>query len=313
MFFILFFLIAAAAAFLTFKQLSGRPNFDARNPLSYVAVAGVFAGVLIILNIQPFRVERVDAGNVGIKVHLLGEQRGVGQYEYKTGYVFYNKWTSNIVQIEITQQQAHFDNQKVTTYGGFVADIRPSFNYAVKAGNAGDMYVNLRKPLKQIEKEWLNTAIATTINDVSNKWKIDSIFTRRQEFEANIQMEINKKVGKWFDVSQLRTNMIPPPALVNAINAKTQATQEVQVAEQRKKVAIAEGITAVARARADSSVLVTRAAAEAKSNQLRQASITDNLLKQQAIEAWKSGGALVPQYVSGDTKGMIWSMPMQTK
>ena len=309
MFYLLAFIIAIAAAFLVLKRSTAGKTKDQVQPSDLVAPVLTFIGIMFVFFIQPYNCELIDAGNVGIKISKIGDNRGVGNYEYKSGYVFYNQWTSRVEEISITQQQAHYENQQVTTYGGFVANIKPSFNYSVKAGNAGDMYVNLRKPLKQIEDEWLSTAVVTAINDVSNRWKIDSIFTRRQEFEANIQLEINKKVGKWFTISQLRTNMIPPAALVNAINAKTQATQEVQVAEQRKKVAQAEGITKRAEAQADSIVLVTRAAAEARANQLKQAVLTPMLLKQQWISAWEKGGSQVPTFISGSTQGMIFQMP----
>ena len=51
---------------------------------------GIFLLGLIISSVQPFALERVDAGHVGIKVNLTGDKRGVSSYEYKTGWVMYN-------------------------------------------------------------------------------------------------------------------------------------------------------------------------------------------------------------------------------
>jgi len=307
---IFYILVAAVAAYLTFRSVTnGMTNIDPRDTPSVIAKpAGAFIVTLILFGIQPFTLEIIDNGNVGLKVSRIGNDRGVGNYEYKSGIVIYNTWTSRIVEVPITQQQVHYEKQIVTTYGGYPADIAPSFNYSAKPGSVGEMYTELKQPLSEIEKKWLNTAVVTAINDVSNRWKIDSIFTKRQAFEIEIFKEINTKVGKWFTLSQLRTNMVPPDDLIETIRNKTKAVQEIQVAEQRKKVADAEGYTRRAVAKADSIVLVTRAAAEAKANNLRQAVLTPMLLRQQWIEAWEKGGSKVPVYVGGSGQGQIWNM-----
>ncbi len=68
---------------------------------------------------------------------------------------------------------------------------------------------------------WLKNAIVGAVNDVANTWSVDSIFNHRENFESNIVVECNKRLIKWFDVSQLRTNITPPVALQESIIAKT--------------------------------------------------------------------------------------------
>lgn len=265
----------------------------------------IFLGIVAIWLIQPYSLKVIQAGNVGIKVSLLGDDRGVGKYEYRSGLVVYNSWTEKVEEIPLTQQHVEYEQQETPSHGGLPVKISPKFNYSVIAGNAGDMYVNLRKPLEQIEKQWLSTAVLQAVTDVTNKWKVDSIFTHKEAFETNITTEANKRVGKWFKLSQLRTNILPPPSLISSIQDKTKAIQDVQVAEQRKLVAIAQGITKRENAKADSAVRVIAAAADARSNNLRQASLTPMLIQQQYIEAWRAGGSQVPQIVSGNGGFML--------
>jgi len=54
-----------------------------------IGIASAIIG-LVLSFIQPFSLERIDAGNKGLKVNLTGSDRGVSSYQYKTGWVFYN-------------------------------------------------------------------------------------------------------------------------------------------------------------------------------------------------------------------------------
>lgn len=252
---------------------------------------------LLIGFIQPYSLERVDASGVGFKVHLTGEARGTDKYEYKTGWVTYNTWSDQFVEIKTSQQHIEYDTISVITKGGFMAKITPSFNYSVVAANAADMYVSLREPLEQIEQGWLKNAIYSSVNDVANKWAVDSIFNSREEFEAAIIVECNKRVVKWFTVSQLRSNIIPPPALQAAIEAKTKAIQEVQVAENKKKVAVAEALTNVATAeglakskiataRGDSAQAVITANGQAEAIRIQQKQLTPMYIEWVKATQW---------------------------
>ena len=84
------------------------------------------------------------------------------------------------------------------------------------------------------------------MNDVSNTCEVDSIFNHRQAFEAAIVLECNVRLSKWFNVSQLRTNIVPPDALQESIIAKTKAIQQAEASEQQAIAAISEGRRKVA-------------------------------------------------------------------
>ncbi|HYJ37468.1 MAG TPA: hypothetical protein VEV87_02585, partial [Chitinophagaceae bacterium] len=116
--------------------------------------------------------------------------------------------------------------------------------------------------------------------------------------------EANRRVSKWFIISQLRTNITPPQALQQSIEAKTKAIQEVQVAENQKLVAIAEGEKRIAQARADSAALVIQAAGEAESIRRKQVSLNQNYIDYLKVQKWDGK---LPQVQSG-SNGLLFQI-----
>lgn len=299
------FLIAGAMFYLNKENIfkedphlhSTRFNIKAALP-SFITFVAIFITALI----QPYKIEKIDAGHVGIKVNLIGSNRGVTNYQYKTGWVVYNKWIEGVWEFPTYQQHVEYPEQVVITKGGFSATIKPTFNYSLIPSATGDMFVNLRLSLKQVEDGWLKTAIVGSVNDVANKWTVDSIFNNRESFEMSIAAECNKRVSKWFDVSQLRTNIVPPPALQKAIEDKTKAIQDVQVAENQKQVAIANGQKKIAIAKADSADAVIRASADARVMQLKQMQLTPLYVRYLEIQKWNGE---YPKTMLGSGTGVI--------
>lgn len=278
--------------FATRKKMYGEPVKDRYGDMDIPfnvmwlvkPIALVVFGIIISL-IQPVVVERVDAGHVGIKVNLTGDDRGVSSYEYETGWVFYITWFEDLYEFPTFQQHIEYGNQQVITKGGFSATINPTFNYSLKPDAVGDMFSALRLDVKSIEQGWLKTAIVGSVNDVANRWTVDDIFNKREEFEQAITTECNKRVSKWFTVSQLRTNITPPPALQDAITEKTRAIQEAQAKDQaavtaeseaRRKIAVAKGDSAeaVINASGRANARLIEAESEAKAIKLKQSEVS---------------------------------------
>jgi regulator of protease activity HflC (stomatin/prohibitin superfamily) len=272
-----------------FLIVAGIKFFNAINndsaPGIRTAIAIAVVGVIVAF-VQPYSIEKIDSGYKGLKVSLVGSQRGVTNYQYKTGWVVYNTWTEQVLEFPTYQQHIEYDDQVVITKGGFSATIKPTFNYSLRESNIGDMFVNLRLDIKQVEQGWLKNAIVGAVNDEANKWEVDSIFSHRQEFEAAIVTECNKRLTKWFIVSQLRTNITPPEALQEAIIAKTKAIQQAEASEQQALTAIAEGKRKVAVARADSAETIINAKASALAIELKQQKITPMYIEYLKAQAW---------------------------
>lgn len=275
--------------------------------LLFVLITALISFIIVAIN--PIDVERIDAGHVGIKVSNVGDNRGVGKTEYVTGWVFYNSWISRIYEFPIHQQHIDYESNDIVTKGGFRATIKPSFNYSINSGNVADMFQNLRVGVKEMEQGWLKNAIVGSVNDVANRYTVDSIFNHREEFEADIVKECNKRVSKWFNVSQLRTNIVPPTEISESIIAKTRAIQEVQVAENRRQVAIAEAERKIAEARGDSAQAVIQAAGRAEAIKREQLSLTPLYIDYIKVQKWSGQ---VPTTVAGGS-GLMIQLPKDSK
>ena len=246
----------------------------------------IFIAGIVISMFQPFAIEKVDAGHKGLKINLVGDQRGVSSYQYKTGWVFYNTWTEQVLEFPTYQQHIEYEDQGVILKGGFSATIKPTFNYSLREDAIGDMFVNLRLPINEVERGWLKNAIIGAVNDVANTWEVDSIFNHRQAFESAIVAECNVRLSKWFNVSQLRTNITPPEALQESIIAKTKAIQQAEASEQQAIAAISEGRRKVAVARADSAETVINANAAAKAIKIKQSELSPLYIEYLKANAW---------------------------
>jgi len=271
-------------------------------PLVIKAVVVVLVSFIIGM-INPITVERIDVGNVGLKVNNTGDERGVSKTAYVTGWVFYNNWLSRIKEFPVTQQHIDYEETSIITRGGFQAIIKPSFNWSVNPGNAADMYQNLKQDVDQIKDTWLKNAIIGAVNDIANLYTVDSIFNHRAEFEADIVRECNKRVSKWFNVSQLRTNIVPPKEITQAINAKTAAVQEAQAAIQQKIVAEAQAQTQIAKAKGDSAQAVISASGRAEAVRKEQQYLTPMYIDYIRVQRWD--GKYPTTMLGGNTSTLL--------
>lgn len=302
------FLVIIGVIIAVFQFVSSRSaQTGIRQRRFFLPIATIVIFILLAI-INPFRVERVDAGHVGIKVNLTGDNRGVSKFEYKTGWVIFNSWVSTLYEFPTFQQHIDYPEQSVITKGGFEATIKPSFNYSLNPGKIGEMFQNLRLPVKDVEQGWLKNAIISSVNDVANLYEVDEIFNKRAQFEQSIISECNKRVGQWFNISQLRTNIQPPQALQEAIEKKTKAIQEAQAAENQKFVAIAEAERKIAEARGDSASAVIQAAGEAEAIRRKQLSLTPTYIE--FIKAQKWDGKF-PTTLAGSGTNFLMQLPKQ--
>jgi regulator of protease activity HflC (stomatin/prohibitin superfamily) len=266
--------------FMFLRNVKNEVNMPFLKPVLVVVVG------LLVSGVQPYSLERIDAGNKGIVVNLSGSERGVSNYQYKTGWVVYNTWTTQVLEFPIFQQHIEYDDQSVILKGGFGATIKPTFNYSLREDAIGDMFVNLRRDIKDVEQGWLKNAIIGAVNDVANTWEVDSIFNHRQAFEASIVLECNVRLSKWFNVSQLRTNIVPPDALQESIINKTKAIQQAEASEQQALAAIAEGKRKVAVARADSAETIINAQASALAIKIKQNQLSPLYIEYIKAQNW---------------------------
>jgi len=272
-------------------QNSGTSGF----PLGKLIKAILGLVVLVIIWIlQPFSYENIDAGNVGIKINLYGSDRGVDNITIVTGRVWYNTWTTKIVEFPTFTQSVDYEPFVVTTKDAAEFSVDPKLNYHINPQRVPQIYRQYRKSLQEIEQQFMRNTVYDAYRIVANSFTSDSVMSNRERFEDRIQTILTKNLGKdGFIYDQLTSAISPPASLRQMIDEKNASIQARLKAENEAKQAIAEAQVTKAKAEGAAAALLVKARAESEANRLRQLSLTPLLIQQQMIEKWDGK---LPQY-----------------
>lgn len=261
-----------------------------------IITAVVIAGIIIFF-FSFVGCERIDAGNVGIKVNNAGGERGVSKTEYVTGWVFYSRFLSRIYEFPTFQQHKEYDPFVVPSKGGTIFTVHPSFNYNLNPGEVGTMFQTFRLPLNQLEEGYLKNAVSVTIREVTNTFTVDSVLNNLGNYDAAIVSGLNKKLAPFFTVSTFTSGLQPDEKLAATIAAKADAIQQALRIENEQKAIKAKAENDIIEARRDSAVLVINALSEARAIREKQNALTTEYVEYQKVLKWDGK---LPQVQSGN-------------
>lgn len=263
-----------------------------RQPLLKIIIGIVV--LISLLIIQPITYENIDAGNVGIKINLYGSDRGVDNITIVTGRVWFNSWTTKIVEFPTYTQSVDYEPFVVTTRDAAEFQVDPKLNYHINSAMVPQIYRQYRKDLREIEQQFMRNTIYDAYRIVANSFTSDSVMSNREKFEDRIQIILSKNLVKdGFIYDQLTSAITPPASLRQMIDEKNASIQARLKAENQAKQAIAEAQVIKAKADGEATAVIVRAKAEAEANRLKQQSLTPLLVQQQVIEKWDGK---LPQY-----------------
>lgn len=258
------------------------------NPLK--ALIKLVAGLvifLVVFFIQPFTWENIDAGNTGIKINLYGSDRGVDNITIVTGRVWYNSWTTKIIEFPTFTQNVDYEPFIVNTKDAAEFHVDPKLNYHVNPALVPMIYRQYRKPLNEIEQQFMRNTVYDAYRIVANSFTSDSVMSNREAFENKVQTVLAKSLAKdGFIYDQLTSKLDPPQSLRSMIDAKNASIQARFKAENQAKQAVAEATVIKARAEGEAAATLVRARAESEANKLKQTTLTPLLLQQLWIQKW---------------------------
>jgi len=239
---------------------------------------------------------RVDQGNVGLLVELTGTDKGDAKVQEKSGWVAVTPGFEKLYEYPVFQQHKEYEEFAVLTKGGLQFDVKPVLNYQIDRDSVIALFKRYRLDLRNIEEGYMKTTITQVFRDVTNTFDPDSLINNRGLYEAALFKNVNEKLKPYFVVSQITSNLAPPKSLIDVIQAKANAIQEAQKAENQVQVVKAQGEQQMAQARFDSAQKVIHAAADAKVNEFQQRTLTPLLVEKMRIEKWDGH---YPQVMSG--------------
>jgi regulator of protease activity HflC (stomatin/prohibitin superfamily) len=273
----------------------------------------VMLGVAVVAGFAIIGLERIDAGHVGIKVNLIGTGKGVDNATEVTGWVFYNRFTTKIVEFPTFVQHKEYRKTEdsdesfvINSKDGSEFHVSPLLNYSVQREKVPYIFTKYRVELSAIEAGFLKTAVYDAFRVVANSYTADELISNRELFENKVRKNLETHLlPEGFVLAQFTSNLVYPETFKKAIEAKNNAVQTALRAENDVKTAEAQAKIKIAQAEGNAKAMLTNAKAEAESNKLKQTTLTPLLLQQMWIQKWRGE---VPSTVLGQGSNTFYGL-----
>lgn len=289
--------------------------------------------VLALIGLSVIGCQKVPAGYKGVKVYLLGGEKGVDHEELGVGrywigineelYLFPTfkqnyAWTQNPTEGSPNDESITFQ-----TKGGMEVGADVGITYSILPDKVSDVFTAYRRGVHEITDVFLRNAVRDAFVDVASTMDVESVYGSGKtamvdEVQKRVALEVSPigiQIEKIYLIGKLRL----PPTVVAALNAKIEATQKAQQreneirqaeAEAKKKIAEAQGEaeSMKARAKGQAEATLVNAKAQAEANRLLSKSLTKELVEYEKATRWDgklpqvTGGTPLINFSSSESK-----------
>ena len=262
--------------------------------------------------------DKVPAGNVGVKVNLLGSEKGVDTEELKPGryWIGWNEdlflfptfaqnkvWTKN--QAEGSQND---DSMTFQTVEGLSVNTDIGITYAINPAKVNEVFQKYRKGVEEITSIYLRNMVRDALVTAASSKPIESVYgAGKADLITQVESSVKKQtsdigiiVERIYWVGELRL----PPSVVESINAKIGATQKAAQRQNEVAQSRSEADKAIEEARGEAESKLAIAKAEAESIKIKGDSLKQNpdLIKLSWIEKWNGQ---LPTYQMGNSQALV--------
>ena len=228
----------------------------------------IISSVLVVVILFALSFTTIHSGEVGIKVRF-----GKVISEVSEGVNFkipviekIEKMNIRVQKTEVKTSSSSKDLQEV--------DMSLAVNYKINKKKATQLYKNVGTDYEEII---LEPAIEEAIKAVTSKYTAEELITNRSEVSIKCMEELSKKVEKYgLSVSDFNiTNFSFSEEFEKAIEEKQVAEQKVLTAKQELE-----------KEKIEAEKKIVKAEAERQANELKEQTLTDNIIKEKFIEKW---------------------------
>lgn len=254
---------------------------------------------------------KVPAGNVGVKVYLLGNSKGVDVEELSPGrywigineelYLFPTfqqnyTWTYDWIDdngdgkrdaTEVQDESIAFQTKEGL---GVSADI--GISYTVDPTKVSVLFQKYRKGIDEITDLYLRNMVRDTFVKVAGSRSIEDVYgagkeALLKEVEDRVRVEV-APFGIIIEKLYWAGSPRLPQTVIASINAKIEATQKAQQRENEIQQTKAEAEKAIEEARGIAESKLINAKAEADAIRIKGEALAENprLVELSAIEKW---------------------------
>ena len=222
---------------------------------------------ILILLFSSFTIIR--SGEVGIRVRM-------GKVVSKSTHEGVNLKIPFIEHIERMNVRVQKSEVKTTSSSKDLQEVDMSLavNYRIDKNKATELYKTVGVNYKEVI---LEPAIQESIKATTSKYTAEELITKRSEVSTKSMEELSKKVAKYgLTINDFNiTNFSFSAEFDRAIEEKQVAEQKVLTAKQELE-----------KEKIEAEKKIVKAEAEKKANELKERSLTDNIIKEKFIEKW---------------------------
>jgi regulator of protease activity HflC (stomatin/prohibitin superfamily) len=259
-------------------------------------------------------------GEVGIKVKLNGSNRGVQNIPVRTGRIFYVPFNEQVFIYPTSMQtytwtqastegSASDESMSFQSKDGMSVNADISVAYSLEPYKVPKLYMTFKKPIDQITSTYVRSAVRKELVDIASTMSIDDIYGAKKSWLTNkVTQNLNRELAEFgfkFDYVTFVGDLRLPSNVIQAINAKIEATQNAIKVENELRTAQAEAAKKVAEAQGEAKSILVKADAKAKADRLQVNALggPESYIKLKAIE--KMNPNVQVMYVPNGTSSLI--------
>lgn len=273
-------------AHLRNKKTSGIVKILEKNKV-FILLLGV---PLFVLWCLCFKI--IAPGYVGVIVDLLGNKKGVEEKPLHVGMHWIAPW-KKIYNFPIFEQNDTWQGQEAfffQTSEGLNVEAELGITFHLEPECIPMIFQRYRRGMKEITHIFIRNYIRDAINNEAGHLKIEEIYSNKKtEFLLNVQnrvktdlLELGISISRIYLINQLHF----PQSVVDALNSKIAAIQRAEQRENELREAEAEAKKRIAKIQGEAKCALIEAEAEARSNELVAKSVTDELIRWEALQKW---------------------------
>ena len=246
---------------------------------------------------------KVPNGFVDVKVNMLGSDKGVQADAVGPGRYWLTP-NEEIFQFPTFTQNFNLGVVTFQTQDGLKVSAPVGVSLYAKPDSAPILFKTFRKGMNEIVEINAAQVIRNQFNTQASLVKVDSVYGKgKADFLKGVESSVRmyfERYGIVVDSLYLTGDIVLPPTVTAALNAKVESTQKAEQRANEVAQTIAEADKAREQAKGEADAITTRAIAEAESLNIRGEAMRKNpgVVELNAIEKWNG---VLPVYMTGGT------------
>lgn len=272
--------------------------------LSLKNIFKILIGFLIFGALLSGCIQRVPSGNVGVKVYLLGGDKGVDTEEKPVGryWIGFNEelhifptFTQNTIWTEGDDDDQGSPNDESITFQtieGLTVGADIGVSYHLDPNKVSSIFQKYRKGIDEITDVFLRNMVRDAFVSEASGLPMEKVYgVGKEELVKGVEDRVKAQVeniGIIIERVYLIGSLRLPDTVTAALDAKIAATQMAQQRMNEVAQAKAEADKEIEKARGEGQSRLIVAQAEAESIRIKGKALSENpqILQLSAIEKW---------------------------